>query len=213
MDNNTGNRIRRRRQDIDMGVRELARKIGVSHATISKWENGHTRTIKDDDLVRLADALRCNILWLMGLDDAITVDENYEEILVDIPELEEVPIIGEIACGKPVLAEENYDGFASVPRAARADFALRCKGESMINARIFPGDLVFIRKDAEVESGDIAAVLIDGEEATLKRIYRYANRLELRPENPLFEVLQFEGEQQARVRILGKAVSFYSLVR
>lgn len=213
MEKSVGQKIKERRLACGLTLMELSEMIGVYPGTISKWERGEIKTVKNEDLVKLADALRCNILWLMDLDDAITVDENYEEILVDIPELEEVPVIGEIACGKPVLAEENYDGFASVPRVAKADFALRCKGESMINARIFPGDLVFIRKDAEVESGDIAAVLIDGEEATLKRIYRYANRLELRPENPLFEVLQFEGEQQTRVRILGKAVSFYSLVR
>ena len=82
----------------------------------------------------------------------------------------------------------------------------------MINAHIFDGDLVFIRKQPDVENGEIAAVVIDGE-ATLKRVYKYPNRLELRPENPLFPVMQYEGAELDTIRIIGKAVSFLGQVR
>lgn len=82
----------------------------------------------------------------------------------------------------------------------------------MINARIFDGDLVYIRRQEDVDSGQIVAVLID-EDATLKRVYKYPGRLELRPETPTFPVLQYEGEQLADIRILGKAVAFTSPVK
>lgn len=76
--------------------------------------------------------------------------------------------------------------------SVHADFCLRCKGDSMINARIFDGDIVYIRQQDDVENGEIAAVVIDGE-ATLKRVYKYPNRLELRAENPTFPVINIEG--------------------
>ena len=143
----------------------------------------------------------------MGLDDAIKTDA-----LQPIPSVRSVPILGEIACGDPILAVENHDGAANVPADSSADFALRCAGDSMINARIFPGDLVLIRQQPDVEDGEIAAVLLDGE-ATLKRVFKYPGRVELRPENPLYKPISIEGPALADFRILGRAVSFISEVR
>lgn len=208
MELSVGEKIRLRRQQLDMTVRELAKKIGRSHATVSKWERGETGSIKDSDLVRISEVLDCNLLWLMDLDDAITLDGLLEEL----PSVRPVPILGEIACGDPILAEENHDGTANIPESSSADFALRCNGDSMINARIFPGDLVLIRQQSDVDNGDIAAVLIDGE-ATLNRVYKYTGRVELRPENPLYPIINVEGPALASFRILGKAVSFFSEVR
>lgn len=203
-----GEKIRYRRQQMGFSVRELSEKIGVSHATLSKWERGLTKGIADPDLVRISEALDCNILWLLDMDDVISDDD----VLEDIPQVRQVPIIGEIACGRPALAVENHDGSASIPATSSADFALRCKGDSMINARIFPGDLVLIRQQPDVENGEIAAVLIEGE-ATLKRVYKYEGRVELRAENPLYPVMHIEGPALAGLRILGKAVQFISEVR
>ena len=121
-------------------------------------------------------------------------------------------LIRKIASGTPIFAEENVEGYAELDIRVKADFALRCHGDSMINAHIFDGDLVFIRKQPDVENGEIAAVVIDGE-ATLKRVYKYPNRLELRPENPLFPVMQYEGAELDTIRIIGKAVSFLGHVR
>lgn len=129
-----------------------------------------------------------------------------------LPSFRSVPLVGTIACGTPTLAEENIESFIRMSENINADFALRCRGSSMINARIFDGDIVFIRQQPDVENGEIAAVLIEGE-ATLKRIYKYKNRLELRAENPTFAPLNYEGEELNTVRILGKAVAFISTVR
>lgn len=203
-----GEKIRYRRQQMGFSVRELAEKVGVSHATLSKWERGLTKGISDPDLVRISEILECNPLWLLDLDDAITIDGLLEEL----PKTRLIPIVGEIACGDPILAVENYDGQAGVPENSPADFALRCKGDSMINARIFPGDLVLIRQQSDVDSGEIAAVMLEGE-ATLKRVFKYEGRIELRAENPLYAPIQIEGPALADLRILGKAVQFISEVR
>lgn len=129
-----------------------------------------------------------------------------------LPEFDLTPLLGTIACGTPLLAEQNIEEYIKVDRRIRASFALRCKGDSMINARIFDGDIVFIRRQQDVDNGEIAAVLIDGE-ATLKRVYKYPNRVELRSENPTFPVIHVEGEGLSALQILGKAVAFISTVR
>ena len=122
-----------------------------------------------------------------------------------------VPLLGTIACGEPILAEADLDTFAVVGNAIECDFALRCQGDSMINARIFDGDVVFIRKQEYVDDGTIAAVLID-DEATLKRVYKLSDgRIELRAENPLYKPIMVGGEGETRTfRVLGKAVAFQS---
>lgn len=129
-----------------------------------------------------------------------------------LPSMTSVPLIGTIACGEPILAEENIEGEVDMPEHVKADFALRCKGDSMINARIYDGDIVYIRQQPSVEDGQIAAVLID-DEATLKRVHLFPDHIVLEPENPQFRPLVYwEGEMNS-VRILGRAVAFTSNVR
>ena len=129
-----------------------------------------------------------------------------------LPETRAIPVIGTIACGQPALAEQNIEGYVQAEAYLKADFALYCKGDSMINARIFDGDLVYIRHQENVENGEIAAVVIDGE-ATLKRVYKYPTRIELRPENPLHQPISYEGREMENVHIIGKAVAFVSIIR
>ena len=131
-----------------------------------------------------------------------------------IPRTRKIPLIGSIACGEPLLAEENLDGEVDLPEHISADFALRCKGDSMINARIFDGDIVYIHRQPTVDNGKIAAVRI-GDEATLKRIYYFPEdpRLVLRPCNPLYSDMVYCGPELDEVEIIGEAVAFTSLVR
>lgn len=131
--------------------------------------------------------------------------------IIPMPETYKVPLVGTIACGTPILAVENTDGEVDVPNHIRADFALRCKGDSMINARIFDGDIVYIRQQDSVENGEIAAVLID-DEATLKRIRIYDDHISLEPENPQYKPIVLWDEEMNSVRILGKAVAFTSSI-
>lgn len=185
------------------------------------WESDDL--LEDYWLASPSDKLR--IVSRRGIDPRIASD--YEKVsalaqlaraektpanIIPMPTMHKVPLIGSIACGTPILAEENREGAVDVPDHVHADFALRCKGDSMINARIFDGDVVYIRQQETVEHGEIAAVLV-GDEATLKRVYAYDDCLSLEAENPLYKPMVFRGEEMNRVRILGKAVAFTSLIR
>lgn len=142
----------------------------------------------------------------------ILSDEPLPDNIIPLPKTKKIPLLGTIACGEPILATENIDKYIEMPESVGGTFALTCKGDSMINARIFDGDIVYIREQPDVENGEIAAVLID-EEATLKRVYKYPSKVVLRPENPMYDDITYAKEEMNQIRILGKAVTFMSAVR
>lgn len=200
--------VRLRKQDKLTQV-EAARKMGITRSALSMYETGQ-REPDFETLELIADFYNVDMNTLYGRVES-TVSPLPDNIL-PMPGMGRVALLGQIACGEPITAEENIEDYVDLPDHIRADFALRCRGDSMINARIFDGDIVYIRQQADVSNGEIAAVLI-GTEATLKRVYHYGGRLELRPENPTFPVLSFGGDELAEIRILGKAVAFTSAVR
>jgi repressor LexA len=203
-----GERIHERRKARNLTLEYVGNFVGVAKSTVRKWENGDIENISALRLQKLAVVLGTTVDYLM---DGVTSNLLYKNVEA-MPDVRPVPVIGKIACGEPILAKQNIEGYAELDRRVRADFALRCVGDSMINAHIFDGDLVFIKEQPDVDNGEIAAVVID-DEATLKRVYKYPNRLELRPENPLFPVLQYEGDELSQVRIIGKAIAFLGQVR
>lgn len=140
-----------------------------------------------------------------------TMQEYYDKLELLSVKTKKFRKLGEIACGKPMFAEEEFETFVEASEDINADFCVVAKGDSMINARIFDGDIVFIREQPDVENGEIAAVIID-DSVTLKRVYKYPNRLELRPENPTHKVQNYEGEELEQIRIIGKAVAFQSFI-
>lgn len=145
-------------------------------------------------------------------DSPVSLEAEGIENIIPLPKFKKIPLIGTVACGDPILAEENLDGFVNCVESVPADFALMCRGDSMINARIFDGDIVFIRQQPDVSDGDIAAVLI-GDTATLKRVKKYKNKLVLSPCNPVYDDYVYTNEELNEIRILGKAVAFLSAVR
>ena len=160
-------------------------------------------------LCPLAEALRTTPAYLMGWEsESASPPSN----IIPMPEMRKIPLVGTIACGLPILAQENIEDYVSIPKDMAGDFALTCKGDSMINARIFDGDIVYIRQQDTVDSGEIAAVLIDGE-ATLKRVRLFDDHISLEPENPMYKPLVYWNEEMNDIRILGKAVAFTSTVR
>ncbi|MCD7928484.1 MAG: helix-turn-helix domain-containing protein [Oscillospiraceae bacterium] len=199
------------RQMVRRGERQtdVARLLGVSKSAVSGYCKG-TQIPRMDKVEKLAQ--HYGILKAELLENLTGEQSKQLRELCPMPSTYRVPRLGRIACGAPILAQENLEGYDEVPEHIPADFTLVCRGDSMITARIFDGDLVYIHQQESVENGDIAAVLID-EEATLKRFYHYTDRVELRAENPTFPVLNFEGEQLNRLRILGKAVAFVSMIR
>ncbi len=192
------------------GIRscDLARTTGLSRARISQYIHGKY-TPGADGICRLAAALSVSEAWLMGQDTQNTPDET-TSLPCDVSplSLRAYPVLGRIACGQPILAVEDVEEFASTTDSTKADFCLVAKGDSMVGARIYDGDQVFIKSTDMVNNGEIAAVVVN-DEATLKRVYYYPeeSKLILYPENPSYEPLVFVGEELNDIRILGKAVA------
>ena len=205
-----GERIKARRLEIGLSVDQVSEKIGKNRATVYRYESNDIEKFPLDILFPLAEALQTTPAYLMGWEGSAA--ESLPANIIPMPEMRKIPLIGTIACGAPILADEHIDEYIDIPKHISADFALTCKGDSMINARIFDGDVVYIRQQDTVENGEIAAVLIDGE-ATLKRVKLYEDHISLEPENPQYRPLVYWGEEMNNIRILGKAVAFTSAIR
>lgn len=188
----------------DVTAADLSRMTGISEGSLSQYRRG-TFEAAQTNLDRLATALDVSIPWLMGLTDKFGTRYGYLG-LEPLPRTKKLPLLGSIPCGTPALAVED-DELVDVPDGIKADFCLRARGDSMVNARIFDGDLVFIRQQDDVESGEIAAVMLN-DEATLKRVVKQNGMVILMPENPAVAPVFVPAGQP--VRILGKAVGFMS---
>lgn len=186
---------------------DIARLLGVSKSTVSGYCKG-TQMPRMDKVELLA--AHFGVMKSDLIEDKIHA--NLPNNILPMPKMKKVPLLGTIACGEPILAAENIEDMVSMPENVDADFALRCKGESMINARIFDEDVVYIKQCPTVPNGTIAAVLI-GDEATLKRVRLFEDHIILMPENPTYEPYVYWGEEMNNVKILGKAVAFTSNVR
>lgn len=207
-----GERIKQRRMELGLSADQVAEKLNVDRTTIFRYERGAISKVPTDTLAKLAQVLYTSPTYLMGLSDETGTMSNADN-LYQI-EIKKFPLLGNIACGKPIFAEEEFELYVEAGANIKADFCLKCKGDSMINARIHDGDIVFVRKQPMVDNGEIAAVLI-GDEATLKRVFYYPDKgkLILQAENPSFEPLVYIGEEINEIDILGKAIAFQSDVK
>ena len=183
--------------------------VRVSKSDLSQYVSGKTEP-KQDKLTVLGRALNVSEAWLMGYDvprsRTMVSDTGVPAGFEPLPKMTAVPLVGTIACGTPILAEQNVEARIGVPAAWRADFALTCKGDSMA-PRYLEGDIVCIRCQPQVENGEIAAVLI-GDEATLKRFYQNGDTVTLQAENPAYSPLVYRGEELNEIRIEGRVVGF-----
>lgn len=193
----------------NMKPSELSKLSGVNEGAISQYRKGKYKATQYN-LEKMAKVLQVSIPWLMGAD----VDES-----LPIPQASnihplkpiKVPILGKIACGKPIFETEDFQGFVSFISKAKVDFCLIAQGDSMTGARINNGDVVFICQQPEVENGEIAAVSIN-EEVTLKRVYIKEHQIVLAAENPKYEPMIYNLNEIESFRILGKAVAFQSKI-
>ena len=201
-------RIKSRRTELGLTVEELAHKMGYKDkSSISKIENGKA-DIPQSKIAAFADALQTTPAYLMGWEEQPepkkpTIPPGFEPM----PKMKKIPLIGAIACGEPITAEQNIEKMVDVPENIRCDFSLTCHGDSMVDAGIHDKDVVYIRIQPEVETGEIAAVRIDGE-ATLKRVYYNPGTLTLMPANPAYAPMIYTGSQLEEVHIEGKAVGW-----
>ena len=191
-----------RQADLLRLAEPYGREYGVTlrKSDISQYVSGKVVPSRSRIAV-LSRALGVSEVWLMG----------YDADLLPLPATRELPILGSIACGEPLLCAQESENTAPVPEEIRADFCLRCRGDSMSGARICDGDIVYIRRQDDVDDGQIAAVLI-GEEATLKRVYHVPGGCLLQPENPNYRPMLFTGPDAEQVRILGLAVAFTAAI-
>ena len=207
-----GERIKQRRLELGLSADQVAEKLNVDRTTIFRYERGAISKVPTETLAKLAQILFTSPTYLMGLSDEadkeIKIDNIYQI------ETKKFPMLGEIACGKPIYADEDRESYVQAGMGIKADFCLKCKGDSMINARILDGDIVFVHKQSAVNNGEIGVVVIENE-ATLKRIYYYPEqqKLVLQSENPKYEPLVYVGSELEQIYILGKAIAFQSDVR
>lgn len=193
------------REEKGMNQQELAIALDVTRQTISNYEN-NKRIPNKEMLEVIADFFNVDMNYLYGQSNVKNKYKdffnNYSNIIPFKNGNKRIPLIGTIAAGNPILAEEHIDEYINIEEKVEADFCLRVRGDSMINANIHNGDIVFIKKQSDVDDGEIAAVLIDNE-ATLKRVFKIRDIVQLRAENPTFPPIQLNGDLP--VHILGKA--------
>lgn len=207
--NDMGRKIKELRELHRLTLEEVGKRVGVGRSTVRKWETGMIANMRRDKIAKLAEALHTTPAYIMGW-----AEESCAKVKPDHLfhiETKRFPLLGTIACGEPIFASEELESFVEAGTNIKADFCLRAKGDSMINARIQDGDIIFIRKQPMVENGEIAAVIIN-DEVTLKRVYYYSkdSKLSLNAENPKYAPLIYVGEELNHIRILGKAVAFQS---
>ncbi len=204
-----GQYIKKLRVERNLTQEELGELTGVNRAAVQKWECGKVQNLKRETIKKLSE--------IFNVSPATFVDTEFvDEKVSDLSQYGIRPIrkkkfrmLGEIACGQPIYCNEDYETYVEASADIDADFCLTARGDSMINARIFDGDIVFIREQPDVEDGEIAAVIIE-DEITLKRVYKNHDTLELRAENPRIKPFVYRGEELNHIRILGKAIAFQS---
>lgn len=218
-----GDLIRQYRAEHNMNMQDFADKCDLSKAYISILERNinpksgkpPVPTLETIQAVGQVIGIPFNdLIAMLDRDQVIDISATNTPLpsnVVPLQPMRKVPLLGRIACGTPILAEQNIEDYIDLPGHIHADYALTCQGDSMINAGILDGDVVYIREQPEVENGQIAAVQVEGEfdsEATLKRFYFDGNVIQLIAENPRTPPKSFSGPDISRIRVLGLAVAY-----
>lgn len=198
-----GSKLREARKRFGYTQAQIGEMLGVTQQAVAKWERDIAEP-RHSDLATLAKLYNTSVDSLLGL--------STPKIVVD-SRCFRTPRLASVACGQPIFAEDDLDDYVLQSVEPNADFCVIAKGDSMINARIFDGDTVFVRQQEMVDNGEIAVVAVD-DTATIKRVYYYAEdaRLVLMPENPAHSPLVYVRQELNHVRILGKVISFFSHV-
>lgn len=209
-----GDRLHNLRKEQDLTIDEFANEMSkrfpetkLSKPMVSRYENNVHQPQRFSVVQEIAEFFGVTTDYLMG-----KTADRYEKFDGLIP-IKKIPRLSIIVAGVPILAQENIEGYEIIQESWKVDFSLRVNDDSMINARIIKGDLVFIHQQPDVENGEIAAVLVDGGNATLKRVYKGTDTVILHSENPKYPDQVFSRRDMRQVSIIGKAVRFNSEVR
>lgn len=206
-----GKLIYDRRTELGITQKEVADFVGVSEATVSRWESGHIDNMRRDRIAALSKILRLSPLAIMGIDDTDLSTCLPNMVPIDARTFR-VPIVGRVAAGRPIVADEEIIGYEYIDNKYSKDgheyFGLRIVGKSM-EPTIMDGDIVIVRRQNYVENGEIAIVLIDGEEATAKEVKESADGITLIGHNTAVYTPHFYSAQEVKnlpVQIIGRVV-------
>ena len=203
-----GKRIKERREELGLTQEQIGARLKLNKSTIQRYETGKINTIKLPIIQAIAECLSVNPMWIICKTDIKNIDINSK------PEKGKpitVPVLGSVAAGVPIEAIEDIVDYEELnPEQFNPSydyFGLVIKGDSM-QPRMQNGDVVIVRKQPTVETGDIAVVLVNGQDATVKKIRRREDGIELIPLNSNFEVMFYTNKeiQKLPVTIIGKVV-------
>lgn len=196
--NNLGAKLHDLRKQNNMTLEEVGNAVGVGKSTVRKWETGEIANMCRDKISKLAEALHTTPAYLMGWDESLSVAAV------------RIPVLGKVAAGIPITAVENIIDYEEIPSsmAETGEYvALQIKGSSM-EPRMFEGDVVIIKVQPSVDSGDVAVVIINGNEATVKKVQLRPDGIVLQPFNSSYDPMLYTNEdiENVPVRIFGKVV-------
>ena len=201
--------IKKRREELGMTKVRLAELVGYDRSMITKIEQGKV-DLTQSKIAAIAKALQTTDIKLIGEDNVpeeINMLPHNAILCIPVP-MAKIPLVGSVNCGNPIFAEDNIEGYIETPleeiQSGETYFWLQAKGDSMINVGIHDGDLLFIRQQSDVDSGDIAVVAVNGDDATLKRVIKKENTLILQPENPTHETKIYVGKEMDIISIKGR---------
>lgn len=194
--------INERRKQLNLTLKEIADYVGVSEATVSRWESGNIANMRRDRIAALAQILKVSPIDIMGVTD----DDNYDDSIKSV----QIPVLGYVKAGIPMTAIENiidYEEISQEQARTGEFFGLQIKGDSM-EPKISDGDVVIVRKQETVENGEIAVVLINGDDATVKKFYKTDAGIKLVSTNPTYDPFFFTPDEvnTLPVSVIGKVV-------
>lgn len=204
-----GELLKKLRIEKDLSLDDVAKQLGLARQTLYKYETGLITNIPLTRIEELAKIYNVTPGYIMGWEDDDIDLSKVPGIILPV-KMKKIPILGTIACGEPIFAEENYEGYFMLDsNLPEADFILKAKGDSMIDADIYEGDLVFFRRKSVVDNGTIAAVIIE-DEATLKKVYKNEHNIVLQPCNSNYAPIVLSENDHKNIMVLGEMVGVYS---
>lgn len=193
--------LKDRRLELQLTLEDVAKRVGVSPATISRWESGDIANMRRDRIAALAEALQISPAVIMGWDVDTPIPPGTHR-----PQFKKVPMLGYAAAGQP-LEDLNQDTpYYDIDNKYDVDFCITVRGDSMIDANINDGDIVFIKSMPEVPNGKIACVEIDNEKVCLKRFYKSGKTVSLASANSKYAPMFFTEDTCESIKVLGLAV-------
>lgn len=211
-----GKRIESRRKELALTLDDIAKEIGVAKSTVQRYEKGTIEKIKLPVIEAIARILAVDPAWLCGKTDQMIPERSLPKGIepIDFSKYHRIPILGRISAGLPLYAEEHVEGYTITDLNGGAEyFGLRVRGDSMNAIGINDGYIIIVRRQEEVEQGEIAVVMVDGEDATVKRFYSSDTTVTLMPQstNPEHKPQMYD-LKKTDIRILGKVVKVEFLV-